>query len=138
MSRYLEVELPERFALEFQRNDGTWMHEAVCVAHRFERLEDGSYLCSEFSSAVWIRCVAHHDGYFEHIDGGGEGKVQSLPLGGASEIPRRRLGRSGYVSDATGSPAWDSSISRKGEVAARSSEIKGSARRASGRHVAGA
>jgi hypothetical protein len=46
--------------------------QAVCLRRRFERLEDGSYICSEFSSALWIRCIAHHDGYFEHVEGARE------------------------------------------------------------------
>jgi len=28
--RYLEVEMPDRFVLEFQRPDGDWMDEAFC------------------------------------------------------------------------------------------------------------
>jgi hypothetical protein len=23
-------------------------------------------------STVWIRCIAHHEGWFEHVDGGGD------------------------------------------------------------------
>ena len=69
---YLEVELPERFALEFRTDSGEWVTEAICLADRFERLADGSYICSEYSSGLWLRCVAHHDGWFEHMDGGGD------------------------------------------------------------------
>ena len=54
--------------------------QAVCLRRRFERLEDGSYICSEFSSALWIRCIAHHDGYFEHVDGRGTGTVHRYRL----------------------------------------------------------
>jgi hypothetical protein len=49
--------MPGRFALEFQTDDGEWMTEAVCVADQFERLDDGSYICSRFSSGLWVRCV---------------------------------------------------------------------------------
>lgn len=72
--------MPERFLLQFLTEEREWMTEAVCAADRFERLADGSYICSDFSSGVWIRCVAHHDGYFEHVDGGGEGKVHRYRL----------------------------------------------------------
>ncbi len=30
--RYLEIAMPERFVLEFQTGDGTWMEEAQCLA----------------------------------------------------------------------------------------------------------
>ena len=53
--RYLEVEMPERFLLQFMTEDGSWMDEAIGLRRRFERLEDGSYICSEFSSGLWIR-----------------------------------------------------------------------------------
>jgi hypothetical protein len=42
--------MPERFLLQLMTEDGSWMDEAVCLRRRFERLEDGSYICSEFSS----------------------------------------------------------------------------------------
>jgi hypothetical protein len=40
--------------LEFQLENGEWMLEAESGAERFERLNDGSYICSDDS--------------FEHID----------------------------------------------------------------------
>ena len=64
--------MPGRFALEFQTGDGTWMEEAGCLAREFERLPDGSYICSSGSSATWIRCVERHDDHFVHVDGDGE------------------------------------------------------------------
>ena len=69
---YLEVKMPERFLLQFQLEDGSWMDEAVCLRRRFERLDNGSYICSEFSSGLWIRCIADHGDHFEHVDGGGK------------------------------------------------------------------
>lgn len=79
--RYLEVEMPERFLLQFMTEDGSWMDEAICLRRRFERLEDGSYICSEFSSGLWIRCIADHDGSFDHVDGGGKlHRYRLLPL----------------------------------------------------------
>ena len=72
--------MPERFLLQFMTEDESWMDEAICLRRRFERLEDGSYICSEFSSGLWIRCIAHHVGYFEHVDGGGEGQVHRYRL----------------------------------------------------------
>ncbi len=57
--RFLDLELPERFVLQFETPDGTWMDEAVCLQRQFVRNADGSYLCTSSSSALWIRCVAH-------------------------------------------------------------------------------
>ena len=74
--RYLSVEMPERFALEFQTDDAEWMTEATCSADMLDRLEDGSYICSHFSSGLRIRCVERHEDHFIHVDGGGG----SLPL----------------------------------------------------------
>ena len=34
------------------------MDEAICLRRRSERLHNGSYICSEFSSGLWIRCIA--------------------------------------------------------------------------------
>jgi hypothetical protein len=69
---YLQINMPERFLLQFQLENGSWMDEAICLRRRFERLDDGSYICSEFSSGLWIRCIADHGDHFEHVDGGGE------------------------------------------------------------------
>jgi hypothetical protein len=38
--------MPERFALEFQADDGEWMLEAICLAEQFYRQDDGSYICA--------------------------------------------------------------------------------------------
>jgi hypothetical protein len=66
------------------------MDEAVSLRRRFERLKDGSYVCSEFSSGLWIRCITHRDGYFEHVDGG-YGDRSSLSAPGAADVWRRPL-----------------------------------------------
>ena len=82
--------MPRRLALESQTDDGDWMLEAICLAEHFERLADGSYICSEFSSGLWIRCIAHHDGWFEHVDGGGgiyRYRLIPLPLEPATDAP---------------------------------------------------
>jgi hypothetical protein len=50
----------------------------VAIRALFERLPDGSYLCGADASPVWIRCTAHHDGWFEHVDGWG--KLHRYPL----------------------------------------------------------
>jgi hypothetical protein len=78
---YLEVKMPERFLLQFRLKDGSWMDEAVCLRRRFERLDNGSYICSEFSSGLWFRCIADHGDHFEHVDGGGKvHRYRLLPL----------------------------------------------------------
>jgi hypothetical protein len=49
-----------------------------------------SYLCTSFSSALWIRCTAHHDDHFEHVDGGGKRfayRILPLPTVDESVVP---------------------------------------------------
>ncbi len=70
--RYLDVEMPERFVLQFRTNGDEWMDEASCREEEFERLEDGSYVSTPGGSIVWIRCVEHLDDGLVHVDGGGE------------------------------------------------------------------
>ena len=70
--RYLEVEMPDWFVLEFQLPDGTWMDESFCTPDYFCRNEDGSYLRSDGGSGLWIRAVhIDEDGVIDHVDGGG-------------------------------------------------------------------
>jgi hypothetical protein len=84
--RYLEVEMPKRFALEFKAEDGEWMLEAICLAEHFYRQKDGSYVCGEFSSGLWIRCIAHHNWGLDHVDGGGDvHRYRLVPLPMAPE-----------------------------------------------------
>jgi hypothetical protein len=64
--------MPRRFILEFQTDDGEWMDWGAYPRRLFERLPDGSYICGADASPVLIRCIAHHDGWFEHVDGGGD------------------------------------------------------------------
>ena len=74
--RYLEVEMPDWFVLEFQLPDGTWMDEAFCLPGHFCRNDDGSYLRSDGASGLWIRAVhIDGDGVIDHVDGG-----RPLPL----------------------------------------------------------
>lgn len=69
---YLDVEMPERFELQFLSERGEWMGEALCSASDFDRLDNGAYVYSGGGSGLWIRCVAHHADHFEHLDGGGQ------------------------------------------------------------------
>ena len=92
--RFLEVELPQRFVLQFLTDRGTWMDEAVCLGRQFVRNPDGSYLCTSFSSALWIRCVAQHEDHFEHVDGGGRHfryRILPLPMVDESVVPTIHL-----------------------------------------------
>ncbi len=69
---YLDLGLPERFALAFQTDDGSWMTEAIGFARQFDRLEDGSYIYSGGGSTLWPRFIEHHTDHFIHVDGGGD------------------------------------------------------------------
>ena len=64
--------MPRRFILEFKTDDGEWMDWGAYPRRLFERKADGSYICGADASPVLIRCIAHHDGWFEHVDGGGD------------------------------------------------------------------
>lgn len=70
--RYLPVEMPERFVLEFQLDDGSWMDWGAYKADYFQRLDDGTYVGGGNGSPVWIRCVEQHEDHFIHVDGGGD------------------------------------------------------------------
>lgn len=62
------------------------MDEATCLARRFERRDDGSYFCSEFSSGLWIPCLETHEDHFVHVDGAGERhRYRLVPLPTADE-----------------------------------------------------
>ena len=52
--------MSKRFLLQFQLKDGSWMDEAICLRRRFERLDNASYISSEFRAGLWIRCIACH------------------------------------------------------------------------------
>lgn len=71
--RYLDVDMPEAFVLEFMTPQGTWMDEGWYMARAFQRLPDGMYVCSLEGTLQKIRCVEKlPDGSFIHLDGGGE------------------------------------------------------------------
>jgi hypothetical protein len=80
--RYLDVEMPERFMLQIRDESARWLQWGVYWAKHFSRREDGTYLCAgtPYGSPTWIRCIAHRDGYFEHIDEGGHGNVYAYRL----------------------------------------------------------
>jgi hypothetical protein len=79
--RYLDIEMPERFVLEVRGEKGGWLDWGVYWAKDFRRREDGSYFCWPLlGSPLYFRCIAHRDGYFEHIDEGGHGSVYAYRL----------------------------------------------------------
>lgn len=76
--RYLDVDMPGHFLLEFRTDDGDWIEEARCRRDEFQRLENGSYISASGGSATWIRCVEHLNDGFVHIDGGGDRFIYRL------------------------------------------------------------
>lgn len=80
-SRYLALDLPPTFILEIRSEAGIWSEWGAYRAKDFERLEDGTYVCAGHGgSPTWLRCIAHRDGYFEHVDGGGQGQVHAYRI----------------------------------------------------------
>jgi hypothetical protein len=76
--------MPEFFTLEIRDEKGHWWEHGGYYADHFVRGEDGSYFCQPlWGSPVYLRCIAHHAGYFEHIDEGGHGQIWAYRL-----IPR--------------------------------------------------
>jgi hypothetical protein len=65
--------------------------EAIWRADRFDAWDDGRHIRGEFSSGPWTRCMAHHDAWFGHVDGGGE--VHRYRLVPPPLVPGRRAAR---------------------------------------------
>src|SRR4051794_41882799 len=69
---YLAVNFPARFALEVQLDNGVWITEVTATPNDFDRLADGSYICSSGASGLWVRCIEDRGEHFIHVDGSGE------------------------------------------------------------------
>lgn len=74
--------MPDWFVLESENEDDTWIDQAFCTPDNFWQNADGSYLCSDGGSRLWIRALAvHEDSVIEHVDGGGtHHRYRLLPL----------------------------------------------------------
>jgi len=69
---YLEVEMPDGFILETLEDSESWLEWGRYRREHFDRLPDGSYVCSGHGgSPTWIRCVRREDEWLHVIDGGG-------------------------------------------------------------------
>jgi hypothetical protein len=77
------------------------MNSGVSPRRLYERKPDGSYVCRADASPVWIRCIARHKGWFEHVDGWDEvHRYRLVPLSrtppaerNTSPRPRERFRR---------------------------------------------
>jgi hypothetical protein len=78
--RYLELDLPERFELQVQEAYGNFETFVVAGADDFERQTDGSYVCSNGGTLIFLRAVEVHDDHFVHVDGDGQGRGFSYRL----------------------------------------------------------
>ena len=67
---YLEIDMPDYFRMDFKTPEGKWMDEGAFPANGFERLPNGGYVLAMDGAYVRFRCVEHHRGYFDHVDGG--------------------------------------------------------------------
>lgn len=71
--RYLDLDLPEHFMLQIKTEHGEWWEQAICLAERFSRDEEGAYGCLGQGSPIIFRCVEKIDDvHFVHQDGGGD------------------------------------------------------------------
>jgi hypothetical protein len=71
--RYLPVEMPSCFVLEFRRADGSWMDQAVrLIPEDFSETSEGAYLCEDGASGLWLRAKKiSRSGVITHVDGAG-------------------------------------------------------------------
>ena len=81
--RYLEAQDPRApvSGSRFMTEDGAWMDEAICLRRRFERLQPRQlYLLGVRLRTPVDPLHRRPRGYFEHVDGGGEGEVHRYRL----------------------------------------------------------
>lgn len=88
--RFLDVEMPERFVLEFRNQHGEWMDWALLQAADFGRNDDGAYVCSGHGgSPVFIRCVRKEGEALHVVDGAGQPHVYRLVRFPSERYPSR-------------------------------------------------
>lgn len=76
--QYLPIDLPEQFVLETRAFDGRWVRLGAGRRDRFIRESDGSYVCSDGGSPLFLRCVARHGDGIECVDGLGDRHIYRL------------------------------------------------------------
>ncbi len=81
--RYVDLELPEEFAIDVPSKEGAWVEFASFRRDLFARLSDGSYLCAGHGgSPFYLRCLARHGSLLVVLDGAAERFVYRIrPLG---------------------------------------------------------
>lgn len=71
-TRYIHLELPEKFFIETPDGAGGWVIWGLYLAELFERQPDGSYVCAYDGSPTWLRGLRQNGHIVEVVDGGGE------------------------------------------------------------------
>jgi len=81
--RFLDVELPPYFAIDVPDDSGGWETHGTYPRHLFDRLEDGTYVCSGHGGSPLFLRVIHQDGdLLTVLDGMGDEylyKIVALP-----------------------------------------------------------
>lgn len=70
--RFVDIEMPEHFVLECLTAEGEWIDWGLYRADRFQRQDDGAYLCSEDGSPTWLRCHRQDGAVIYAEDGAGQ------------------------------------------------------------------
>lgn len=85
--------MPDRFVLEVAAKGGGWIDYGLFERGLFERLDDGSYVCSGDGGApLRLRCVRQSDEEVEVLDSDGRHRTYRLvPIPEPSLPPHRFL-----------------------------------------------
>jgi spore coat protein CotH len=79
--------MPERFVLEFLTDTGEWLDHSPYDADSFDRGDDGTYMCLDHGSPLYLRCLRQDGSVIYVIDHSGDPftyRLVPFPGGGYS------------------------------------------------------
>ncbi len=72
-TRYRDIEMSQHFVLECLTDTGAWIEWGHYASSSFDRLDDGTYLCSGHGgSPLYLRCLRQEGDVIYAVDGGGD------------------------------------------------------------------
>jgi hypothetical protein len=69
---FREVAMPDHFVLECLTSDGSWIDWGLYESSAFDRLSDGTYLCTTGGSPMYLRCLRQDGSVLYVLDGAGD------------------------------------------------------------------
>src|SRR4051794_18378364 len=69
---FLDIRMPEHVILETQSSTGEWVDHGRFARKAFERLADGTYVCSGHGGPLFLRCLRQDGSVIYVVDGGGQ------------------------------------------------------------------